>query len=65
MIRELTEEVAPPQKIRTVDHKAWQVPGFQIPKTLISTVMDMLQERLKMRGIESCHGLYRSPWYLV
>ncbi len=35
-------EVAPPQKIRTVDHKAWQVPAFQIPKALTSTIIDML-----------------------
>ena len=59
------KEVAPPQKIRTVDHKAWQVPGFQIPKALTSTVIDMLQERLKMGVIEPCHGPYRNPWYLV
>ncbi len=58
-------EVAPPQKIRTINHKAWQVPGFQISKALNSTVIDMLQERLKMRVIEPCHGPYRNPWYLV
>ncbi len=57
--------VAPPQKIRTVDHKAWQVLGFQIPKALTSTAIDMLQERLKMGVIEPCHGPYQNPWYLV
>ena len=34
--------VTPPQKILIVKHKAWQVPGFQIPKALTSTVIDML-----------------------
>ena len=58
-------EVAPPQKIRTVEHKAWQIPGFQIPRALTSTVIDMLQERLKIGVIEPCHGPYRNPWYLV
>lgn len=38
-------EVAPPQKI-------WTVPGSQIPKALASTVIDMLQERLKIRVID-------------
>ena len=41
-MRKVKREVAPPQKIRIVDHKAWQVPGFQIPKALTSTVIDML-----------------------
>ena len=59
------KEVAHPQKIKTIDHQAWQVPGFQIPKALTSTVIDMLQERLKMGVIEPCHGPYRNPWYLV
>ena len=58
-------KVAPLQKIRTIDHKAWQVPGFQIPKALISTVIDMLQERLKMGVIEPCYDPYQNPWYLV
>lgn len=57
--------VAPPQKIRAIDHQAWQVPWFQIPKALTSTVIHMLQERLKTGVIEPCHGLYRNPWYLV
>ena len=35
-------EVAPEQKIRTMNHKTWQVPGFQIPKALTSTVNDIL-----------------------
>ncbi len=59
------KEVAPAQKIQTIEHKAWQVPGFQIPKALTSTVIDMLQERLKMGVIEHYHGPYRNPWYLV
>ncbi len=58
-------EVAPEQKIRTINHKAWQVPGFQIPKALTSTVNDILQERLKMGVIEPCHGPYQNPQYLV
>ena len=31
-IEKVKKEVAPPQKIRIIEHKAWQVPDFQIPK---------------------------------
>ena len=64
-MKKVKREVATPQKIRTVDYKAWQVPGFQIPKALTPIVIDRLQERLKMGIIEPCHGFYRNPWYLV
>ena len=59
------KEVALLQKIQTVEHKAWQVPGFQIPKALTATVIDMLQERLKIGVIKPCHDSYQNPWYLV
>ena len=38
----IKREVALPKKIQTVNHKAWQVPGFQILKALLSTVIDTL-----------------------
>jgi hypothetical protein len=41
-IRRVSLDVAPPQIIKTVEHKAWQVPGFLIPKALTSTVVEML-----------------------
>ena len=59
------KEMVPVQKIRTVEHKAWQVSGFQIAKALTSTIIDLLQERLKIGVIEACNGPYRNPWYLV
>ncbi len=61
----VTKEVAPAQNIRTIEHKVWQVLGFQIPKALTLTVIDILQERLKMGVIKPCHGLPRNPWYLI
>ncbi len=54
-------EIAPPKKIRTINHKAWQVPGFQIPKALTFTIINILQERLKIGVIGPCHGPYRNP----
>lgn len=64
-MRKVRKEVAPAQKIWTIEHKALQVPSLQIPKALSSTVINMLQERLKMEVIEPCHNLYHNPWYLV
>jgi hypothetical protein len=58
-------EVAPPQVIRMVKHKAWQVPGFPIPKALVPIVCDMLRERLQAGVLEPCYGPYRNPWFLV
>ena len=59
-IRKVKRKVALSQKIWTIEHKAWQVPDFQILKALISTVIDMLQEKLKIGVIQTCYGLY---WY--
>lgn len=58
-------EVAPLQKICTIKHTAWQVPGFRIPRALNKKITDVLQERLAKGVIEPCHGPYRNPWYLV
>ena len=41
-MEKVKREVAPPQKIRTINHKAWKVLELQIPKALTSTVIDML-----------------------
>ena len=58
-------EVAPPQEIRTVPHKAWQVLNFPIPKALVLVVIEMLRERIKNGLLKYCHGPYRNPWFLV
>ena len=58
-------EVAPPQVIKTVEHKAWQVPGFLVPKALVPIVVEMLQERLQNRRLEYCDSLYQNPWFLT
>lgn len=58
-------DVAPPQRIRTVPHKAWQAPGFPLPKSLRTTVEKMLRDRLARGTLERCEGPYRNPWFLV
>jgi len=60
-IRKVRPEVAPPQVIKTVEHKAWQVPGFPIPRALQPIAIEMLRERLKNGVLEYCDGPYRNP----
>lgn len=61
----IREEVAPPQVIKTVEHKAWQAQSFPIPKALTEVVSNMLRDRLKAGVLEYCDGLYRNPYFLV
>ena len=64
-IRKVKLDVALPQIIKTVKHKAWQVLGFLIPKALYLVVVQMLQERLKNRVLKYCDSLYQNPQFLV
>ena len=59
------EDVQPPYKIRTVQHDAWQVRGFQCPKKLEPIVIDMIKTRLDRGTLERCDGQYRNPYFLV
>src|SRR5438045_8845145 len=58
-------EVAPPQVIKTVKHKVWQVAGFPIPKALIPTVCEMLRDWMQVGVFEPCEGPYRTPWCVM
>ncbi len=58
-------EVSPPQMIETIEHEAWQSPGFPVPKALLPTVIKMIQERLDSGVLEYCQGPYRNSWFLV
>jgi RNase H-like domain found in reverse transcriptase/Reverse transcriptase (RNA-dependent DNA polymerase) len=64
-IGRVSSDVAPPQRIRTIPHEAWQAPQFPIPKGLHEIVKEMLRDRLKRGTLERCHGPYRNPWFLV
>ena len=35
-------EVLPPQIIETIKHKAWQSPGFPVPKALLFTIIEII-----------------------
>lgn len=37
-------EVAPPQHMQIVEHKAWQAARFKVPQALQETVNDMLKK---------------------
>ena len=64
-IGKVRPEVAPDQEIRTVEHKAWQVPSFPVPRALNQKVIEMLRKRIRNGLLEPCHGPYRNPWFLV
>lgn len=59
------EEMLLAQKIETIEHKSWQIPGFQFPQALSSAIIDMTQGKLKIRVIEPCQDLHGNLWYLV
>jgi hypothetical protein len=59
------EDVCPPYEIKTIPHKAWQVPTFQPPKKILPIVVEMIQERLRREALEFCDSQYRNPWFLV
>ena len=46
------EEVEEPHKIPTIDHKAWQAPGFRVPKGLREEVREIVEDRLKAGTVE-------------
>ena len=53
--------IAPPQEIKTIEHKIWQVPNIPIPKALQDKMTEMLQDRLKRGTLERCDKPYRNP----
>jgi len=64
-LKRVRPEVFPPQKIKTVEHEAWQCPAFPLPKKLIEVVIEMLKKRIDAGILEPCDGPYRNPWFLV
>lgn len=42
------------------DYKVWQVLRFQISKALISIIIDILQEKLKIKFIKQCYCFYQN-----
>lgn len=57
--------VAPPQKIKTVPHSAWQAGSMPIPKGIQGKVVDLLKERITKGVLEESHASYRNPWFVV
>lgn len=58
-------EVAPPQKIRTIDHVPWQAKSFNVPKALSKEVRQIFRERIDTGRLEPSCAPYRNPWFLV
>lgn len=64
-VGQIDPDIAPPQKIRTVEHKAWQANSVPIPKGLEFVAVELLKKRLARGVVEESHGPYRNPWFLV
>ena len=56
--RKVYLEVALPQVIKIVKHKAWQVLGFLVPKALVLILVDLLKLRLKHSILKYYNELY-------
>ena len=57
----VSSDVAPPQVIRTIPHKAFQAPSFPIPKALIPLAIKMFKDRIDSGQLEPSEGPYRNP----
>ncbi|KIW21975.1 uncharacterized protein PV07_12622 [Cladophialophora immunda] len=58
-------DLAPPQKIRTVPHVRWQAKSFPIPKALEPVTIERVREKLSKSLFERGHGPYRNPYFPV
>ena len=64
-IGKIDPEIIPPQKIRTIPHKAWQARSIPVPKGLRGEVAELLKAKIDNGLLERSHGPYRNPWFLV
>jgi hypothetical protein len=58
-------EISSSMKIRIVLHEAWQVFKFQVLKTLMKTIAEMIKNRIKDDVLKFCYESYRNSWFLV
>lgn len=61
----IQKDVAPPYRIRTIPHKAWQVRTFPVARSQEEELVRMLLERIERSTLERCDSQYRNPWHLV
>ena len=64
-IKKVRLEVVPPQVIKTIKHKAQQVPSFSIPRALQLIAIKMLRERLKNGVLKYYDSPYRNLQFLI
>jgi hypothetical protein len=60
----VSPDVAPPQIIKTIPHKAFQAPSFLIPRALLPLAIKMFKDRIDSGRLEPSEGPYRNPWFL-
>lgn len=64
-IEQVKSEVYSSIEIRTVLHQIWQVPEFQISRSLNDIVFIMIKKRLRNKMLEPCYNFYRNLWFLI
>lgn len=50
----MSKDVSPPQKIQTVEHKAWQALSFKIPRAVEGKIIKKVRERLANGVYKHC-----------
>ena len=53
------------QKIKIIEHEAWQISRFFVSRALTQIVINMLRVRIKVDLLKSCHDSYRNSWFLI
>jgi hypothetical protein len=61
----IRSEISSSMKIRTISHEVWQVFEFQVFKTLMKTIAEIIKNRIKSDVLKLCYEFYRNSWFLV
>jgi len=59
------EDVSPLVILKTIPHKAWQVPNFPLPQTLIPEIIKIVQDYLDKGVLKLSKRPYRNAWFLI
>lgn len=59
------EDVAPPQEIRAVPHKAWQAPGVPCTEGTREDRHRDAKRTAEIWNTRKVYGPYRNPWFLM
>ncbi|ORX69222.1 hypothetical protein DL89DRAFT_215830, partial [Linderina pennispora] len=61
----LVDDVEPPVRIPTVEHKPWQYRAYPVAKGLYERVVELLQTKLDAGVLEPAIGAYANRWFVI